>query len=451
MDVLASWLDRAVGRVVRSGLASRGDGSAVEALLADCREFCGAGGAALSGKEVVWAHGASVGEVKCLLPIIRALSELPGSGGVLFSYTSPDGLGEIRRGTVGLAIPVITCPLLAVSTQALEDCLSACRLRLLVVAEGDAWSRMLTLAKRCRAPALLVDGRFIRGGSALWRSVRSFQYRRIGRLFDAISVGTREDLEVASSFIPRGKLHLTGPGKALECIGRAPHKDELRLLYRKRLGLHQSRPVVIIGSAVVGEIGSVVKLVSWFHRRYPQGSTVIGPRYVRKAEHMSLFLQAISAIGVRVIKVSELGRGVWLGCPTASGCVILIDEMGLLAEAYSVGDVAVLGGTFAKGKGHNMLEPIALGVPVVCGPDLSYWRGIARTLTDAGGLIQVGEDGLIGAVEGLICNAAESVSVCSKATSALAKMASAATQNIALAADLIGTGDDKGADLQHQA
>jgi len=49
------------------------------------------------------------------------------------------------------------------------------------------------------------------------------------------------------------------------------------------------------------------------------------------------------------------------------GDVILVDEMGFLAEFYELADWAFVGGGFGKGV-HSTLEPACHGIPVFCGP-----------------------------------------------------------------------------------
>ena len=58
--------------------------------------------------------------------------------------------------------------------------------------------------------------------------------------------------------------------------------------------------------------------------------------------------------------------------------------MGELPLFYAASDVAFVGGSLVQHGGHNMLEPAALGVPVVTGPHLFNFREISRLLLSAG-------------------------------------------------------------------
>jgi 3-deoxy-D-manno-octulosonic-acid transferase len=83
-----------------------------------------------------------------------------------------------------------------------------------------------------------------------------------------------------------------------------------------------------------------------------------------------------------------------LGEPLAADCqVLLLDTLGELLDFYAAGDVAFVGGSLAPLGGHNLLEPAALGLPVLAGPHQSNSPEIARALAEAGALDIVADAG----------------------------------------------------------
>jgi 3-deoxy-D-manno-octulosonic-acid transferase len=66
--------------------------------------------------------------------------------------------------------------------------------------------------------------------------------------------------------------------------------------------------------------------------------------------------------------------------------VLLLDTLGELAEFYAAGDVAFVGGSLVAVGGHNLLEPAALGVPVLSGPQQFNSPELARVLGEQGAL-----------------------------------------------------------------
>jgi 3-deoxy-D-manno-octulosonic-acid transferase len=74
---------------------------------------------------------------------------------------------------------------------------------------------------------------------------------------------------------------------------------------------------------------------------------------------------------------------------TAEHGVLLGDTMGELLFLYALADVAFVGGSLVANGGHNLLEPAALGKPVLSGPHLFNFLDIAAQLRDAGALGEV--------------------------------------------------------------
>ncbi len=64
--------------------------------------------------------------------------------------------------------------------------------------------------------------------------------------------------------------------------------------------------------------------------------------------------------------------------------VFIGDSMGELPVVYAAADIAFVGGSLVQVGGHNLLEPAALGKPVLSGPYTYNAEDIARLLQDAG-------------------------------------------------------------------
>jgi len=56
---------------------------------------------------------------------------------------------------------------------------------------------------------------------------------------------------------------------------------------------------------------------------------------------------------------------------------------------YAASDIAFVGGTLVPIGGHNLLEPAALGLPVVTGPHLFNTQDIANMFSELGAFVQV--------------------------------------------------------------
>ena len=75
--------------------------------------------------------------------------------------------------------------------------------------------------------------------------------------------------------------------------------------------------------------------------------------------------------------------------PLAAGEVLLVDTVGELLNLYAVSDLVFVGGSLVPTGGHNLLEPAALGVPVLFGPHMDNFREITALVLGFGAGIQV--------------------------------------------------------------
>ena len=86
---------------------------------------------------------------------------------------------------------------------------------------------------------------------------------------------------------------------------------------------------------------------------------ILAPHDTSK-DHME---QIIGKLKIPFLRYSEVENG---GEMTDEK-ILLLDTIGALANAYSYGEIAYIGGGFS-GSLHNILEPAVFGLPVIFGP-----------------------------------------------------------------------------------
>jgi 3-deoxy-D-manno-octulosonic-acid transferase len=63
---------------------------------------------------------------------------------------------------------------------------------------------------------------------------------------------------------------------------------------------------------------------------------------------------------------------------------MILDTIGELSRLYYASTAAFVGGSLAPVGGHNMVEPIAAGVPTLFGPHVAAFRAVAEDAVAAG-------------------------------------------------------------------
>jgi 3-deoxy-D-manno-octulosonic-acid transferase len=167
---------------------------------------------------------------------------------------------------------------------------------------------------------------------------------------------------------------VTGNLKFDAAIGFDPAVEEKS--WREQLGLGEA-PVLVGGSTHDPEERILCETYKKLRKAVPGVRMVLAPRHLERVPEVQ---KAVEALELKCYKRTQLSPG------GSSDGVILLDTVGELGRVYSAATAVFIGGTFCARGGQNMLEPAALGKPVVSGPSLSNFEDIAKVLVDSGGM-----------------------------------------------------------------
>ncbi len=149
-----------------------------------------------------------------------------------------------------------------------------------------------------------------------------------------------------------------------------------------RAGLLGARPVWIAGSTHEGEEEQVLAAHDELRRQLPGALLVLVPRHPQRFEAVAALLSRRGEAYARRTAGTPVG---------STHSVFLLDTTGELLNFYAAADVAFVGGSLVPVGGHNLLEPAALGLPVLTGPADFNGRQIAALLTELGAVRRVAD------------------------------------------------------------
>jgi len=269
-----------------------------------------------------------------------------------------------------------------------EAALRSVRPSALALVETELWPSWIATAHRRRVSVVVVSGRI---------SDRSFpRYRRIGRWLRPIleriaAIGARSDAD-AERFLVLGaspeKVRVTGDLKLEPPLERARLAPELESV----LG---EVPLIVAGSTHEGEESELLDVLGGVEQAGLRASLVLAPRHPER-------------FGAAEALAREAGRPVRRRSQLqphalAEGEVLLLDSIGELAGLYARAAVAFVGGSLVPVGGHNLLEPILEGRPVLFGPhtenareaaELALGTGAGRRVSDGADLARAVIDAL---------------------------------------------------------
>jgi len=318
----------------------------------------------------IWLHAVSLGEVSAAAPLVRALRARYPQYPMVLTTATPTGR-ERGRALFGDTVDVRFLPY--DTPGAVARFLNRIRPRFGIIMETELWPNLFRECERRGVPLLLASARLSAKSVARYRRFGSLA-RGIFSATPVIAAQTREDAE---RFIAIGAAsaatRVVGNIKFDVEIGAGAPGEGRQL----RASLGGARPIWIAGSTHPGEEEQVLAA----HEDLSADTLLLlVPRHPDRFESVA---ELLNRRGVKFVRRSA--RLV----PDAATRVLLVDSVGELAMLYAAADAAFVGGSLVPIGGHNLLEPAALGLPVLTGPSHANGEEIARLLLAEGAALEV--------------------------------------------------------------
>ncbi|MFH1021972.1 MAG: 3-deoxy-D-manno-octulosonic acid transferase [Planctomycetota bacterium] len=339
-----------------------------------------------AAKGVVWIHAASVGELAAGEPVIKALMATGGFD-VVLSTTTVAGRDLAKKRFPGLAATFLL-PLDL--PGAVDRTFSAVRPRCLVLLETEIWPNLLWRAARDNTPVVILNGRV---------SPRSFRRYRLVRGTLAAALPAVRAFGMRSAADADRIRTLGAPPDRVTITGNMKF-DQARMT---AAALRDTPPspesLLVAGSTHPGEEKILLGAFATLRETHPDLRLVLVPRHITRAGAVTAL---VKAAGLRFALFTHArDRRSW---PE----VLVVDTLGDLPRLFAQATIVFIGGSLVPHGGHNLLEPAALGRPVLFGPHMENFEDETRAVLATGGGLRI-RDGrhLSDALAFLLANDAE--------------------------------------------
>jgi len=328
----------------------------------------------------IWVHAVSVGEVQAAAALVAALRARYPETPLLVTTFTPTGAARARAlfgGKAEVRFLPFDLP------GSVRRFLDRARPRLAVIIETELWPNLYRQCRARRIPLVIASARL---------SHRSIdRYRRLGALFKETVAGgvviAAQGEGDAERFRALGaaaeRTHITGNIKFDLTLPAdiGERGQALRQQYAP------SRAVWVAGSTHGGvEEQAVLEAHRHICGVHSGALLVLAPRHPNRFSEVAAWLdrQGITFTRRSQSSPADASRN--------GGNVLLLDTLGELLDFYAAADVAFVGGSLVPIGGHNLLEPAALGLPILTGPHNSNGEDVARLLLGCGAM-EVVHDG----------------------------------------------------------
>ena len=313
-------------------------------------------------EKLVWVHAVSVGEARAAAPLIKALQQALPDHGLLVTCTTAAGRATVEQ-LYGEGVQAAFLPY--DFPGAVQGFVQHFRPRFGVLMETEVWPNLLAGCARNGVPVVLANARLSEKsarGYARWRSLAEPAFASLA----AVCAQSEADAQRLRA-LGAPRVQVTGNLK----FDAAPDARQVEAgrAWRAALG----RPVLLLASTREGE---EKVLLEHLDRVPGEALVLVVPRHPQRFDNVAAHAQS---------------RRTRAPVPAASDRVHLGDTMGEMAFYFGAADVAVIGGSFLPLGGQNLIEGLAAGTPVVCGPSMFNFAEATRLAVAAGAAVQVGD------------------------------------------------------------
>ncbi|MFG1372638.1 3-deoxy-D-manno-octulosonic acid transferase [Xanthobacter oligotrophicus] len=319
---------------------------------------------------LVWVHGASVGEVISVLPLIERLDQR-GFKVLLTSGTLTSSRVAATRAPPGVIHQFVPLDARGFIARFLDYWAPD----LVLLAESELWPNLIAELGRRGTPVVLVNGRLSERSAKRWARLPKSARALLSRI-DLCLAQSEEDAERYRSLgTPRveicGNLKFDVP---------PPGVDPAEL---KRFGLAVGkRPVLLAASTHEGEEGAIIEAHRIITSRIPDLLTIIAPRHPERGTEVAELAEAAG------LAPRQRGFDEW---PDADTGIYVADTIGELGLFYRLAQVAFMGGSLVEHGGQNPIEPAKLGTVVLHGPHVWNFAAVYDALDTNEGAAEVAD------------------------------------------------------------
>ncbi len=227
--------------------------------------------------------------------------------------------------------------------------------KILLVMEAEFWYLLFALAKKRGAKTLLINARM---------SDRSFhKYERMAWLYKKIFA--QIDEVYAQSQIDKERLEKLG-AKNIHVIGNI----KLAKIPKASKKLYKPKALVVCGASThAGEEELILKAFVALKEEEPTAKLILVPRHPERFQEVSELVESCA-------DEQHYSWHNYSHSEAFNSDIIVVDVLGELVNIYSISDIVILGGAFAKIGGHNAAEAAQFGCKIISGEHYFNQRDI---------------------------------------------------------------------------
>ena len=310
-------------------------------------------------KKTIWLHGASVGEILSVIPIIQELEKNKKINKILLSSSTTSSALIFSKykfkKTTHIYFPIDT-------NYLTNKFINYWNPKVAIFIDSEIWPNMFKNLEKNNIPIVLINGRITKKSFMRWMKFPSFAIK----IFKKISLALPQNTETLKY------LKILGV-KKIKFVGNLKYFGQSKKFLDKSTKLKfKNRLIFCAASTHYNEELFIGKLHKELKSKYKNLLTIIIPRHVNRSNSIINELESVDLNTVTRSSRQKISKNT---------DIYVVDTYGEATKFYELSKVSFLGGSLIKHGGQNPLEPARLGNYILHGPNIQNFKEVYRRLS----------------------------------------------------------------------
>ena len=324
-------------------------------------------------------HAVSLGEVNATRHLITLLREQHPDLNIVLAATTNTGYNRAVE-LFSNTLTVVRYPF--DFSFAIKRFLNKIKPDMVATMELEVWPNFIKLCHKRNLPIIVLNGRLTARSFSRYKLALPFVKPTFARL-TAVAAQTQDYADRFRGLgVPQNRIHILDtmkwdtaqPGPDINPDNnRVDGSEELEASFN----LNPSRPTVVVGSTGPGEEKLILDALA-----NQNLNLIMVPRKPERFDEVA----ALNPACIRRTAVQNATSNQPLQPPASPPPFYLLDTLGELRKAYALADLVIVGRSFNGWGGSDPIEPIALGKPVIMGPDHHNFADAVSAFAEANGI-----------------------------------------------------------------
>ena len=304
--------------------------------------------------KTIWFHGASIGEITSIIPIVKSLEKNKKIDKILLTSSTTSSASIIKKykfkKTIHIFYPIDT-------NYLTNKFIRYWKPQIALFIDSEIWPNMIKNLNKNKIPIILLNGRITKKSFLRWKKFPNFSKE----IFSKISLAMPQNDETMKYLKNLGVKKVKFAGN-LKYFGQSK-----KIIDKNTKKIFKNRLIFCAASTHYSEELFIGKIHKELKLKYNNLITILIPRHTNRSKSIANDLESLNLKVITRSSKKQISKNT---------DIYIVDTYGETSKFYGLSNVTFVGGSLVPHGGQNPLEPARMGSYILHGSNIQNFREI---------------------------------------------------------------------------